>query len=188
VVALPEMIQSFSMGRFRRERGSFAMVELIHADSAEWADPVRNIFQQYAGSLSFDLSFQGFAEELANLPGDYKPPLGCLLLAVHGREVVGCAAMRKIGEDVCEMKRLYVVPAWRGKGVGLILAQAVIREAVRIGYDRMRLDTVPSMVSALRLYRSLGFKEIAPYRLNPVPGAKFLELDLNPKKSANDSE
>jgi len=158
------------------------MVELIHADSVEWTDKVRNIFEHYAGSLPFDLAFQGFAEELANLPGEYRPPTGCLLLAVQRQEVIGCVALRKIGEGICEMKRLFVVPEWRGKGVGVILAKALIREAGRIGYERMRLDTVPSMISALALYRSLGFKEIASYCLNPIPGAKFFELNLKLKK------
>ena len=164
------------------------MVELIRADSAEWTDKVRRIFQQYAGSLSFDLGFQGFEEELANLPGEYKPPAGCLLLAADGNEIVGCVALRPIGEGLCEMKRLYVIPERRGKGVGLILAEAAIREAARIGYGRMRLDTVPSMTSAIGLYRSLGFEEIGPYRLNPIPGAKFFELDLRTKRPASDSE
>ncbi len=163
------------------------MVELIHADSADWTDRVRNIFQQYAGSLSFDLDFQGFAKELENLPGEYRPPRGRLLLAVREQEVAGCVALRAIGERLCEMKRLYVAPAWRGKRIGLLLAEAVIQEAVGIGYERMRLDTVPSMISAIALYRSLGFKEIASYCVNPIPGAKFFELDLSVKRSASGS-
>jgi len=178
----------FSCEPILQGTGFLPMVALIHADSAEWTDKVRKIFQQYAGSLSFDLGFQGFAAELANLPGEYAPPAGCLLLATQGKEIVGCVALRPLGGLLCEMKRLYVVPEWRGKGIGLILAEAVIREAFRIGYGRMRLDTVPSMTSAIRLYRSLGFKEIGPYRLNPIPGAKFFELDLRTKRSANDSE
>jgi putative acetyltransferase len=162
------------------------MIELVKADSPEKLEKARGIFLRYARSLDFDLSFQGFAAELAGLPGDYGPPTGCLLLALEKSETAGCVALRKIGDGVCEMKRLFINPQQRGKGIGRILTNAVVQEAKRLGYKRMRLDTVPSMTSAIGLYRSLGFEEIPPYCHNPVPGAKFFELRLRPERSAND--
>jgi ribosomal protein S18 acetylase RimI-like enzyme len=129
--------------------------------------------------LDVDLCFQGFAKELATLPGDYARPAGRLLLAFEGQQPAGCGALRRIDDDICEMKRLYVRPAFRGKGAGGELIDALIRTARKIGYQHMRLDTLPSMTRAIAIYRSLGFKAIAPYRVNPVPGAAFLELDLN---------
>lgn len=154
------------------------MIELVRADTPEKIDQARIIFLRYARSLDFDLSFQGFDAEISALPGDYAPPSGRLLLAAEGNEVAGCVALRKIGESLCEMKRLFVLPEQRRKGIGRILAEAIIREAKGSGYGRMRLDTVPSMTSAVKLYRSLGFEEISPYCHNPVPGAKFFELRL----------
>jgi putative acetyltransferase len=159
------------------------LIELAEADTPEKIEKVREIFQRYARSLDFDLAFQGFAAELAGLPGDYSPPAGRLLLALEKGEIAGCAALRKIDGDICEMKRLFVTREHRRKGVGRILAEAIIREARTIGYKRMRLDTVPSMTPATGLYRSLGFEETPPYCHNPVPGAKFFELRLEPKGS-----
>jgi GNAT superfamily N-acetyltransferase len=156
------------------------MIEIVKANTPEHMEKAREIFLQYARSLDFDLSFQGFNEELAGLPGDYTPPAGCLLLAVEKGESMGCVALRKLEEGICEMKRLFLTPEQRGKGVGRLLAEGVIREAKKLGYNRMRLDTVPSMVSAIRLYQSLGFKEISAYCYNPVPGTKFFELQLQP--------
>ena len=148
------------------------------AHGAEDLATVRGLFQEYAASLDFDLCFQGFQEELAGLPGDYAPPAGRILLAQVENDTAGCVALRPIGADACEMKRLYVRPALRGLGAGRMLVERIIREAGAAGYRRMRLDTLASMTAARRLYQQLGFREIAPYRTNPVQGAAFLELEL----------
>ena len=136
------------------------------------------LLSEYAESLGVDLSFQGFEHELAGLPGDYAPPRGAFLLATHEGAVAGCVALRTFEADACEMKRLFVRPAFRGLGLGRTLARAILDEARRIGYGRIRLDTLPSMTEAIALYRALGFREIAPYRSNPVPGTLFMEAAL----------
>ena len=154
------------------------MVTTIQPFTMDRKPEVHRLFEEYAASLDVDLSFQNFEQELASLPGEYSPPTGCLLLAVDGSQVAGCVALRRTDPEVCEMKRLYVRPAYRGTGLGQRLAEAVIAVAREIGYLKMRLDTLPSMTDAIRLYRLLGFQTIAPYRYNPIPGTEFLELQL----------
>jgi ribosomal protein S18 acetylase RimI-like enzyme len=136
------------------------------------------LLEEYAGSLGVDLCFQDFHRELAGLPGEYAPPRGAFLLATHEGAIAGCVALRPLAGDGCEMKRLFVRPAFRGLGLGRSLARAILGEARRLGYRWIRLDTLPSMTEAIALYRALGFREIAPYRDNPVPGALFMEAAL----------
>jgi GNAT superfamily N-acetyltransferase len=141
-------------------------------------EEVRRLFREYAAWVAVDLSFQGFAEELARLPGEYVSPAGTLLLAVVETSPAGCVAVRPSSEGTCEMKRLYVRPAHQGRGVGLFLARRALGWATDAGYTRMVLDTLPAMESAQRLYERLGFHDVAPYRFNPVPGARFMALEL----------
>lgn len=153
--------------------------EIIQAQTADHIAHARELFKEYEAWLEVDLCFQNFEKELAELPARYAPPNGRLLLAVENGEVAGCVALREIGEGVCEIKRLFLRSQFRGTGLGRRLAAAIIAAAKRIGYERMRLDTLPpKMNDAIALYRSLGFTEIEPYYNNPVPGAKFMELDL----------
>jgi len=154
------------------------IIRIVQAESQKDLNQVRELFREYTTSLGFNLCFQNFDIELAELPGDYVPPSGRLLLIIYATKMAGCVALRNMGEGVCEMKRLYVRPAFRGKGIGKTLALAIIKEARHIGYKCMRLDTVPAMKEAISLYRSLGFKDIEPYRYNPIEGAIFMELKL----------
>jgi putative acetyltransferase len=147
--------------------------------SIEEMEPVRLLFREYAGSMDIDLCFQNFEQELADLPGEYAPPSGCLLLGTVGDEPAGCVALKKLAEGMCEMKRLYVRSRHRGTGLGRMLAEQDIREATRLGYQAIRLDTIPSVMgSAVALYRSLGFLAIPAYCFNPILGAMFMELRL----------
>jgi len=153
-------------------------MQIIEATALPDIERARSLFREYETSLGVDLCFQGFEQELAGLPGAYAPPSGRLLLAVDDGRPAGCIALRPLGADGCEMKRLYVRPEFRGRRVGRLLAERLLAEARAIGYARLRLDTLPSMKEAIPLYRSLGFAEIAPYYANPVPGALFMELAL----------
>src|SRR2546428_3730266 len=153
-------------------------MEIVQALTPGHVAEARALFREYERSLGIDLCFQGFEQELAGLPGAYAPPRGRLLLSLDGAAPAGCVALRPLADAVCEMKRLYVRPAFRGRRAGRQLAEAVIAEARAIGYARMRLDTLPSMKEAIALYRALGFVEIAPYTTNPVAGALFMELAL----------
>lgn len=143
----------------------------------EHAEEVRLILREYAASLNFPLCFQSFEEELAGLPGKYAPPQGRCLLAADD-SIAGIIALRPLEDGVCEMKRLYIRPAHRGSGLGRALCGELITQARAIGYRAMRLDTVPQMGAAQRLYEALGFLDIPPYYPNPVPGARFMELRL----------
>jgi len=141
-------------------------------------EEVRALFLEYQRSLDVDLCFQGFEKELAELPGGYAPPSGGLFLAILGDEVAGCVGIRHLEEGACEMKRLYVRDAFQGLGVGRTLAEHAIVWARRAGYERMLLDTLPSMKAAQKLYESLGFRDVESYRFNPVGGTRFMELRL----------
>ena len=179
------------------------MLRLIPSHARKYLPAVRELYREYAASIEVDLCFQNFEQELAELPGHYAPPAGRLFLAQYGDDLAGCAALRPLPDPcgsalegcgnrrkstrenqrtathVCEMKRLYVRPAFRGQGIGRKLAQAVIDAAREIGYARMRLDTLAGMKEALALYESLGFRRTAPYYHNPSACAVFMELELN---------
>jgi putative acetyltransferase len=150
-----------------------------HAESAAQIAQCRELFLEYAQSLGFSLCFQNFDKELADLPGEYAPPKGRLLLGEFEGELAACVALHPLSEEICEMKRLYLRPNFRGKGLGRALANRVIQEAREIGYQRMRLDTVePRMKDAVEMYRKIGFQEIEPYCDNPIAGALYMELLL----------
>jgi len=151
---------------------------LRRADSAEEIETARTLFREYEKSLGISLCFQNFAEEVASLPGDYAPPDGRLLIAFVGKRPAGCVALRKIGEGVAEMKRLYVRLRFRGMKIGRRLTEEVLAEARSIGYRVVRLDTLPSMREAQALYVSLGFTDIPPYNDHPVAGTRFMEKVL----------
>lgn len=152
---------------------------IVPANTPEQLDQVRQLFLEYARSLSFDRCFQNFQEELDTLPGSYAPPAGRLWLAVpEFVRAAGCVALRRFESGTGELKRLYVRPEYRGLGLGRRLAVAALEEAARIGYRRVRLDTTPTMTDAIRLYESLGFVRIDPYRPNPIPGTHYMEVSL----------
>ena len=153
------------------------MVEYRSA-AAEDVPVIRSLFSEYAESLGIDLSFQDFHHELATLPGKYAPPDGMVILATHQEVPCGCVALRKIDRLTCEMKRLYVRPEKRGLRIGRELVRRILEEARARGYAAMRLDTLRTMESAVALYRSAGFHEIAPYIFNPIPGALYMERSL----------
>lgn len=141
-------------------------------------EAVRTLFREYQGSLGVDLSFQDFESEVSGLPGDYSPPTGRLLLAVRGTEVLGCVALHAFHAPRCEMKRLYVRPAARGLGLGRALVVRVLEEARLLGYEEIVLDTLPTMGEAQRMYEMFGFRDIPPYRPNPIAGSRYLGKSL----------
>jgi putative acetyltransferase len=155
------------------------MTTLVQVEHEEDVKQARQLFREYEAWIEVDLCFQSFEKELAGLPGDYAAPDGRLLLAFEEGELAGCIALRKRERGVCEMKRLFVRPEFHGKGIGRQLVDAIVREAKEIGYQKMRLDTLPpKMNKAIAIYRSMGFVEIEPYYDNPVPGATFMELAI----------
>jgi GNAT superfamily N-acetyltransferase len=174
-------------------------IVIVPADNPVRIEAIRELFKEYAASLSFNLCFQSFEEELARLPGEYGPWSGMLLLGLVDDQAAGCVAMHRLegelaephgelygGSDVCEMKRLYVRPEFRKCGLGRELIDAILNCAAAIGYRKMRLDTVPNeMGRAVEIYQKLGFVEIEPYRLNPIPGAKYMELDIKSWQARN---
>ena len=157
-------------------------IRLVSPETPELLDATREIFREYAKSLAVDLCFQNFEAELATLPGEYEPPSGCLLLAFVDNALAGCAALRALRDsdyaNACEMKRLYVRPAFRRFGLGRLLAQALLDEAQRAGYSEVLLDTLDDMEAARGLYATLGFEEVPPYYYNPIPGAHYLKAQL----------
>jgi putative acetyltransferase len=160
-------------------QGNGRQINLIQAALPEHIEEARSLFLEYGSSLGFSLCFQSFDEELKSLPGAYGPPSGRLLLARYAGHAAGCVALRKLEAGICEMKRLYVRPADRGRGLGRIMVERVIAEARIIGYERMRLDTIESaMKDAIALYRRMGFEEIAPYSAIPIEHALWMELRL----------
>lgn len=168
----------------RTREKSDPLPRLTAAESAADIDAVRALFREYGSSTAFESAFheylaiQHFEDELASLPGPYAPPAGLLLLATYEGTPAGCVAFKRLEDGICEMKRLYVRPAFRAHGLGRALGESILAAAHDAGYHTMRLDTLPSMRSAQALYASLGFREIAPYCKNPVEGAVFMERAL----------
>lgn len=154
------------------------MWEIVQSENQIDLETAKSLIEEYAASLGLNLDFQHFDRELQHFPGHYVSPNGRVLLAKSGTHVAGCVCLRRLAGDVCEMKRLYVKPEYRGRAIGKQLALAVIQEAKLIGYCRMRLDTLPTMSAAMALYKTLGFRRIDPYYENPVAGAMFFELKL----------
>ena len=151
---------------------------IVYVQSKDDIEQIRSLFREYERYLNVDLCFQKFEEELANLPGEYAPPNGVLLLAKEGIKAVGCGALRKLGGGGCEMKRLYVTPQFQGKGLGRQLAHSLIEDAVRLGYDWMYLDTLERLKAANALYESLGFERTISYYPNPLPDVVYWKLNL----------
>lgn len=158
------------------------VIQLLPPDTVEHWDASRRILREYADSLGFDLAFQDFEAELAGLPGDYAPPGGLFLMALVDGQLAGCGAFRNRPDvdyaNACEMKRLYVRPAFRGFGLGRQLTQALMDGASQAGYSEMLLDTLDDMEAARGLYETLGFEEVPPFYFNPLPGAHYLKVSL----------
>jgi putative acetyltransferase len=167
----------------RQLRNEAVMLRIVPAMSEETVSQARILFREYATMPGVAPCIEDFEKEVASLPGSYAPPTGRLLLALHENsgysgEPAGCGALRNFNDNACEMKRLYVRPAFRGAGAGRELVKQLIVEARSVGYHRMLLDTLPSMKEAHKLYRTFGFREISSYQKNPIPGALFFELAL----------
>jgi putative acetyltransferase len=168
-------------------RGTISRNKMLRIEQASSKDQIalaRELFLEYAKALTVDLCFQDFTRELQELPGKYSSPGGRLLLTYYNdngahERLVGCGALRSLSPEICEMKRLFVRPEFRGHGIGRALTLALISAAREIGYRALRLDTLPEMREAHKLYEELGFREIAPYCSNPVKGVRYLELDLS---------
>jgi GNAT superfamily N-acetyltransferase len=180
-----EVIQKYCSrySEVKQSSNEVGVLLIVPALSEETLSQARNLFREYATMPGVAPCIEDFEKEVASLPGAYAPPAGRLLLTIEESpgdpgEAAGCAALRRLEQDACEMKRLYVRPAFRGKGVGQGLVNELIAEARSIGYQRMLLDTLPSMNAAHQLYRTLGFREIPCYQKNPIPGALFFELAL----------
>ena len=159
------------------------MTTILPASSAPEIAAACEIIREYAGSLGVDLCFQNLERELAGLPGEYAPPRGRFLLACVDEKVAGCVAVRPCSAEICEMKRLYVRPPYRGLGLGRQLATTAVAEARAIGYREMRLDSLPFMEDAVRLYVQMGFRPCAPYYDTPIAGTRFLSLALVPREN-----
>jgi GNAT superfamily N-acetyltransferase len=155
------------------------MISITQAETADEIELARILFREYEAAIGIDLCFQNFDDEVAGLPGAYAPPDGRLLFARRDHDVVGCIALRRLDDETCEMKRLFVRPSGRGLGLGRQLAERLIAEARTPGYKRMRLDTLTGVMDhAIALYRELGFTEIEPYYHNPYSGTLFMEVSL----------
>ncbi len=154
------------------------MIRFIEPETAKDINQFYHLCIEYIDSLGFELDFQGVDSELANLPGVYAPPEGAIILAMHNDRLIGGVALKKLEEDICEMKRLYVKPEYRGQGIGLKLSELILEKAKKIGYKKMRLDTILWMKEAISIYKFLGFREIESYYHNPVNGAMYFEIDL----------
>jgi ribosomal protein S18 acetylase RimI-like enzyme len=158
------------------------MIEIIQAETVEQIETARKLFREYEAWAGINLCFQSFDEEVANLPGKYAAPEGRLFLAFADEKLAGCIALRKLEDGVCEMKRLYVKDEFRGQKIGIALIEKLIEEARKIGYEKMRLDTLPTkMAKAVSIYESYGFHEIPPYYENPYDDTLFMEKDLRAK-------
>ncbi|MCC0708332.1 GNAT family N-acetyltransferase [Clostridioides sp. ES-S-0190-01] len=154
------------------------ILKFVEENDLENLENVKILFTEYSNSLNIDLCFQDFNNELKTLPGKYKKPSGSLILAFVDENLAGCVALKKLENDVCELKRLYVRDKFRGLKIGKILLEEIVKEAKKIGYTYMRLDTLPSMKSAQGLYEKIGFYDINPYTYNPIEGARYMELKL----------
>jgi len=154
------------------------LLQITEPDYDSNLEQIRVLFLEYWRWLGFEPCVQNFDEEFKSLPGQYSPPDGCILVALWGSELAGCVALRGLNTSGCEMKRLFVRPAFRGREIGLALASAIIEQARSRGYAYMRLDTLPTMKTAISIYRALNFKEIKPYTNEKIPGARYFELAL----------